>query len=98
VSETGEEIQEWVTIKNPQIKHLNFCMNQIEDDIEPILSQVIDRTGEEFSVTLSSNRLQEDVVERLHQKISNIHKAQIDLAVQQAEADGAPTENLVVDP
>jgi hypothetical protein len=66
VSETGEEIQEWVTIKNPQIKHLNFCMNQIEDDIEPILSQVIDRTGEEFSVTLSSNRLQEDVVERLH--------------------------------
>lgn len=26
-NEEGEDIQEWVTIKNPQFKHLNLCMN-----------------------------------------------------------------------
>lgn len=44
INEAGEEIEEWVTIKNPQIKHLNFCMNQIDDDIEKTLVDVIDRT------------------------------------------------------
>jgi hypothetical protein len=33
-TEEGEEIQEWVTIKNPQFKHLNLCMNLLDDDME----------------------------------------------------------------
>lgn len=67
-----------MTIKNPQIKHLNFCMNDIDDDIEKTLADVIDRTQDEFSITLSSNKLQEEVVERLHAKVTKLHKAQID--------------------
>lgn len=78
INEAGEEIEEWVTIKNPQIKHLNFCMNQIDDDIEKTLVDVIDRTQDEFSMTLSSNKVSEDVVERLHTKITKLHKAQIE--------------------
>ena len=57
INEQGEEIAEWVTIKNPQIKHLNFCMNNIDDDIEKTLLEVIDRTADEFSITLSSNKV-----------------------------------------
>ena len=53
-------------------------MNCIEDDLEKTLSDVIDRTQEEFSVTLSSNKINEDVVERLHSKISKLHKAQVE--------------------
>ena len=81
INEAGEEIAEWVTIKNPQIKHLNFCMNQIDDDIEKTLSDVIDRTDDMFSLTLSSNKVQDDVVERLHAKIQKLHKAQVEHAI-----------------
>lgn len=33
-NENGEDVQEWVTIKNPQLKHLNVCMNELDDDVE----------------------------------------------------------------
>ena len=97
INEAGEEIEEWVTIKNPQIKHLNFCMNQIDDSIERTILDVIDRTSDDFSVTLSSNKVSEEVIERLHQKITNLHKAQIDHQLQKAEAEGAPTDGIQID-
>ena len=50
-------------------------MNDIDDDIEKTLNDVIDRTQDEFSITLSSIKVQEEVVERLHSKITKIHKA-----------------------
>ena len=78
INEQGEEIEEWVTIKNPQIKHLNFCMNAIDDDIEKTINDVIDRTDDGFSITLSSNKVQEEVIERLHNKITKLHRAQVD--------------------
>ena len=53
-------------------------MNDIDDDIEKTIEDVIDRTTDEFSITLSSNKVQEEVVERLHAKITKLHKAQID--------------------
>ena len=72
-------------------------MNDIDDDIEKTLNDVIDRTPDEFSITLSSNKVQEDVVDRLHSKITKIHKAQIDHQIQKAESEGAPTEGFVID-
>lgn len=32
-NEEGQTVQIWVTIKNPQFKHLNLCMNNIDDEI-----------------------------------------------------------------
>ena len=49
------EIVEWVTIKNPELKHINVCMNKIDTDIEADLAALIERTTEEFSLTVSSN-------------------------------------------
>lgn len=66
----------------------------MEDELEPALSSVIDRTSEDFSMTISSNKISEDVIERLHKKITNLHKAQMDIACQNAEADGQPTDAL----
>ena len=96
-NENGEEIQEWVTIKNPQIKHFNLCMNNIDDDIFQSLSDVIERTTDDFGVTLSSNKLSEEVVSKLHHKITALHKGNIELALSQAEQDGAPTEGVQID-
>ena len=43
-----------------------ICMNQIDDDLEKTLVDVIDRTPDEFSITLSSNKVSEEVIDRLH--------------------------------
>jgi hypothetical protein len=64
-----------VTIKNPQFKHLNLSMNDIDDEIEGTLSKVIDRTSDDFSVTISSNKIAEEIIQKLHSKIKNLHKA-----------------------
>jgi hypothetical protein len=39
---------------------------------------VLDRTTEEFSVTLSSNKISEEATGRLHEKVKRLHKAQIE--------------------
>ena len=44
-------------------------MNDINDDIEVALSNVLSITNDDFGVTLSSNKLSEDVVTKLHEKI-----------------------------
>ena len=98
MSETGEEITEWVTIKNPQIKHFNLCLNNIDDDLESDINSIIDRTPEEFSLTLSSNPIvnSTEIIEKLHTKITNLHKATMEKAIAEAE-EGNP-EGLAVDP
>ena len=53
-------------------------MNAIDDDIEKTINDVIDRTDDGFSITLSSNKVQEEVIERLHNKITKLHRAQVD--------------------
>ncbi len=41
-------------------------MNEIDDDIEATLSKVIDRTSDDFSVTISSNKISEEIIQKLH--------------------------------
>ena len=60
-------------MKIPQFKHLNFCMNQIDDDVADKLEQMFENTTDDFGVTLSSNKISEDVIDRLHNKIKAIH-------------------------
>ena len=93
VTEAGEEVEEWVTVKNPQLRHLNLCMNKIDDELERELASIIERTPEDFTMTLSANMITEDVVGRLHNKISALHRAAVDKQVAAAEAAGE-TENL----
>ena len=96
-TEEGEEIQEWVTVKNPQFKHLNLCMNQLDDDLEELLGTVLGRSSDEFGITVSSNKLTEEVIQKLHEKIQNLHKGNIELQQAAAEAEGNSTENIQID-
>ena len=101
VNEQGDEVQEWVTMKNPQLRHLNVCMNNLDDDIEPKLASIIDRTTEDFSMTISTNpNITNEVVQRLHDKITNLHKATVEKALADAEAAGDATsaQGLSIDP
>lgn len=96
-TEEGEEIQEWVTVKNPQFKHLNLCMNQLDDDLEELLGTVLGRSSDEFGITVSSNKLTDEVIQKLHEKIQNLHKGNIELQQAAAEAEGNSTENIQID-
>ena len=97
-NEAGEEIEEWVTIKNPQFKHLNVCMNNIEDDIEESLQAVLERTTDDFGVTISSNKLSETVIDNLHQLIRDLHKGNIEILAKQAEEAGEDASTINEDP
>jgi len=48
-------------------------MNNCDDDIEKPLSDLLMRTPEDFGVTLSSNKLTEEIIEKLHSKITLNH-------------------------
>lgn len=63
-------------------------MNNLDDDIEKELLQVLMRTNDDFGVTLSSNKMSDEVLNKLHGKIRKQHGFNIELAVQQAETDG----------
>jgi hypothetical protein len=82
------EIQEWVTVKNPQFKHLNLCMNNLDDDISDLLSTVLGRSADDFGITVSSNKITDEVIKKLHEKIQNLHKGSIELLQAAAESEG----------
>jgi hypothetical protein len=96
-NDEGETVQQWVTIKNPQLKHINMCMNEITDDIESTLDQCFRITGDDFGLTLSSNKLSDEAVNRLNLTIQRQHKINVELALNQAEAEGRPIDEIQAD-
>ena len=94
VNSGGVEVQEWVTIKNPQLKHINLCMNNIDTEVEADLAALIERTTEEFSLTISSNPIEEEAIGRIHAKISELHKAVIDRQAAAALGEDGSAENV----
>ena len=49
-------------------------MNEIDDDIEPELALLLDRTSDDFGLTVSANKMSEEVIEKIHQQIIALHK------------------------
>ena len=72
-------------------------MNQIEDDIEESLSAVLERTTDDFGVTISSNKLSEGVIEAIHQKVRDLHKGNVEILAKQAEEAGEDASTIVED-
>jgi hypothetical protein len=73
-------------------------MNLIEDDIEESLQAVLERSTDDFGITLSSNKVSEGVIDNLHQLIKDLHKGNIDILARQAEENGEDASTIVEDP
>ena len=73
-------------------------MNQLDDDLEELLGTVLGRSSDEFGITISSNKLTDEVISKLHEKIQNLHKGNIELQLAAAEAEGNSTENIQIVP
>ena len=55
----------WVMLKNVQFKHVNLCMNELNDDIKEAVLAVLKRTNEDFGVTLAGNPISAEVIQYL---------------------------------
>jgi hypothetical protein len=53
-------------------------MNTIDNEAEAPLIALVERTTEEFSLTISSNPIEKESLDKVHEKITAMHKAVID--------------------
>jgi len=56
VNANGEPIVNYYLVKNPQFRHVNLCLNDLDETFKEPLSQLMKRTPDEFGVTMSGNR------------------------------------------
>jgi len=70
----GNETTNWFLLRCPQFKHLNFCLNAIDDEFAHKCEDVLMRTPDDFGFTLSGNPMSNPVIAGLHRKVVNLHK------------------------
>lgn len=51
----GTEVTNWWLLVNPQFKHLNICLNQIDDSAQEDIEFALSITPDDFCMTLSGN-------------------------------------------
>lgn len=64
----------WFLIKNPQFKHLNLCMNQIDEFVTPAIESCFQYTPDDFCLTLSGNQIPKEHIDLFHKLIKQVHK------------------------
>ena len=67
--EQNEETQEWSILKNWHIRHVNMCLNPIDDSAREYLMELMGRTPAEFSITLSGTDLDENTVHEMSEAL-----------------------------
>lgn len=65
----GMEVTNWFLLKNPQFRHLNLCLNQVDDSVVEDIEQALKLTPDDFCFTLSGNPISEDQVAKIHATI-----------------------------
>ena len=64
-------------LKNVQFKHINLCMNDINDDIRDSLAALLRRTNDDFGITLSGNPISKETIEYLQRIALEVHTNRI---------------------
>ena len=65
-----QEDGSWVMVKNGQLRHINMCMNPITDDSKNLILDLLKRTPNEFSITLSGTQMTKEVVQEIHGELN----------------------------
>lgn len=73
----GQEVTNWFLIKNPQFRHLNLCLNDLDEMVLKNLEMVYSYTADDFCITLSGNPMPEETIEQLYKHIKAEHKRRI---------------------
>ena len=73
----GNEVVNWFLIKNPQFRHLNLCLNNIDDTVQEEIEAALRITSDDFCFTLSGNPFSEEVVAAIQKTVQQVHKQRI---------------------
>ena len=87
----GNEVTNWFLLRCPQFKHLNFCLNRIDDEIAAKIEDVLMRTPDDFGFTLSGNPMTSPMISKIHRAVTNLHKQRI---MEQRNTDASNTTIL----
>ena len=61
----GNPETSWVLLRNVQFKHLNLCMNEMNDEAKNEISELLQRTPDDFGLTLSGNNFSKNCIQDL---------------------------------
>jgi Ran GTPase-activating protein (RanGAP) involved in mRNA processing and transport len=75
--DTGAEVTNWWLLVNPQFKHLNICLNQIDDVAQEDIEHALSITPDDFCMTLSGNQFSDDVVQSIQKCVQQVHKQRV---------------------
>jgi len=64
-------------LKNMQFKHINLCLNEVNDDVKDALLGLLRRTNDDFGVTLSGNPVSKDTIDNLHRVVYELHTQRV---------------------
>ena len=73
----GNDETRWFMLKCPQFKHLNFCLNKIDEDAAATIEDVLMRTPDDFGFTLSGNPIDGAPIIKIHNAVVNLHKTRV---------------------
>lgn len=75
--ESGAEVTNWFMQVNPQFKHLNVCLNQIDDTALEAINDLLSITPDDFQLTLSGNAFADESVQSIYSTIRSVHKQRV---------------------
>ena len=73
----GHETTNWYLLRCPQFKHLNLCLNSIDDEVAAKIEDVLMRTPDDFGFTLSGNPMSNPAISRIHRQVTALHKQRV---------------------
>ena len=73
----GNDVTNWFMLKCPQFKHLNLCLNKIDEEAAPTIEDVLMRTPDDFGFTLAGNLMEGAPIIKIHNAVTNLHKSRV---------------------
>ena len=73
----GNDETKWFMLKCPQFKHLNLCLNKIDEEAAPTIEDVLLRTPDDFGFTLSGNAIEGGPIIKIQNAVTTLHKTRV---------------------
>jgi hypothetical protein len=86
----GNEISTWFLCRVPQFKHLNLCMNKLDEEILTDVEDVLSRTTDDFGFTLTGNPMDAEAVKAVQANVESAHKKSV-----QTQRNADPSSTIV---
>lgn len=96
-AEDGTEIIKWFLLRCPQFKHLNVCLNSLEDDCLDEIDRVLRNTTDDFTLTLSGNPFTPERITELQKAVTILHQERVsEIRASDAQSTAAEDADIAI--